>query len=64
MTIEGSLDKIHEFDENYWAFRNQYNAIVRRFASSSFLSPNSTHQAKIYMAYLFWRVGQLETQIK
>ena len=64
MTIEGSLDKIHEFDENYWAFRNQYNAIVRRFASSSFSSPNLTHQAKIYMAYFFWRVGQLETQIK
>ena len=64
MTIEGSLDKIHEFDENYWAFRNLYNAIVRCFASSSFLSPNLTHQAKIYMAYFFWRVGQLETQIK
>ena len=65
MTIEGFLDKIHEFDENYWAFRNQYNAILRRrFASSSFLSPNLTLQAKIYMAYFFWRVGQLETQIK
>ena len=51
MTIEGSLDKIHDFDENYWAFRNQYNAIVQRFASSSFLSPNLTHQANIYMAY-------------
>ena len=50
MTIEGSLDKIDEFDENYWAFRNQYNAIVRRFASSSFLSPNLTHQAKICMS--------------
>ena len=48
MTIEGSLDKIHDFDENYWAFRNQYNAIVQRFASSSFLSPNLTHQANIH----------------
>ena len=57
MTIEGSLDKIHEFDENYWAFRNLYNSIVRRFASSSFLSLNLTHQAKIYMAYFFLACG-------
>ena len=46
MTIGGSLDKIHEFDGNYGAFRNHYNDIVRRFANSSFLSPNLTHQAR------------------